>query len=327
MEQTASPKPPDRPAPDREPSLVSVIVPTYNGGEAIREAVASVHANGPYNYEIIIVDNASGLETQAVLSDLEKVATVLHMEFNGGHNYAAKRGLARATGEMLVLLNDDALLAPDWISRAWRHLSRNPEIAIVGGTILSKDGSTIDFAGGRIDPWTGLTHHQLSGHPVEELQPLIGEIPEGRPTDYVCGASLAFRRDSYEVLAPWPEEYFMYYDDPDICTDARRLGYLVWYDPSMICYHDSRRTAGGETRKYFFWMHRSRLQFLLRLHGWKEWLACLRAELGAWRRGTYRSHAGTLLRAYAAVLFDLPRILRHRKEHFGRLHARGLRRG
>jgi GT2 family glycosyltransferase len=113
---------------------VSVIVVTCDGGPLVTACLRAVRRNTPWpGLEVIVVDNGSNDGTRVLLSTYAQrdgVVLVSNAK-NRGFAPAANQGLDRSTGEIVVLLNDDTVVGPGWLSRLVAHLEADPMLGIV----------------------------------------------------------------------------------------------------------------------------------------------------------------------------------------------------
>ncbi|MFE4195029.1 glycosyltransferase family 2 protein [Paenarthrobacter sp. NPDC056912] len=129
-----------RPIPLRSRPSVSVVVPCYNYGRYLPDAVASALTQEGVNVEVIVVDDAStddsaGVALQLALAD-KRVSVVFH-EKNQGHIATYNDGLSRARNRYVTLLSADDLIAPGALARAAALMEANPRVGMVYG--LPKD--------------------------------------------------------------------------------------------------------------------------------------------------------------------------------------------
>jgi len=127
-----------RPAVDALYPRVSIIVLTYNNLHLTRACIESLFRNTLWpNWELIVVDNASTDGTPEYLQTLarqhENVRVFLN-DRNEGFARGNNRGLRAATGEYVVLLNNDTIVTRGWLGRLVRHLQRDPRIGLIGPT-------------------------------------------------------------------------------------------------------------------------------------------------------------------------------------------------
>ncbi|MDT4987080.1 MAG: hypothetical protein QOI74_1174 [Micromonosporaceae bacterium] len=125
----------ERPRPLRTRPTVSVVVPCYNYGHYLSECVASVLAQDGVDVDVLIVDDASTDDSVAVARALaaDPRVRVLAQPRNRGHIATYNRGLARATGDYVVLLSADDLLTPGSLARSTALLEAHPEVGFVYG--------------------------------------------------------------------------------------------------------------------------------------------------------------------------------------------------
>ncbi len=115
---------------------ISIVVVTYNNLDFTRACLASLDAHSQYEHmEIIVVDNASSDGTSAFLSEWVTNGhnrKLILNEDNRGFAAANNQGLVLATGEYLVLLNNDTYVTPGWLRTMARHLQRDKTIGLLG---------------------------------------------------------------------------------------------------------------------------------------------------------------------------------------------------
>ncbi|HEV7683233.1 MAG TPA: glycosyltransferase [Pyrinomonadaceae bacterium] len=126
-----------------EAALVSVIIPTYNYGHFIAEAIESVLAQSYRNFEIIVIDDGSTDSTKDVVSSFPEVRYL--PQANQGIAPARNAGLLASRGEFLVFLDADDRLLPDALTLGIALLKANPECAFVSGQweLISKNGKSL----------------------------------------------------------------------------------------------------------------------------------------------------------------------------------------
>ena len=114
---------------NREP-LVSVIIPTYNSSQYIKEAIDSVLAQTYKNFEIIVIDDGSTDNTKEVLAPYLSVIKYIYKN-NGGPASARNRGIKEANGEFVAFLDADDVWKPDRLARGVDILDQRPEVGLI----------------------------------------------------------------------------------------------------------------------------------------------------------------------------------------------------
>lgn len=125
-----------RPAALKRRPLVSVVIPCYNYGRYLPDAVASVLNQSDVDLDVLIVDDASTDGSQRVAMNLaeadERIRVVIHGN-NMGHIATYNDGLSQVAGEYVVLLSADDMLAPGSLGRSTALLEAHPEVGLVYG--------------------------------------------------------------------------------------------------------------------------------------------------------------------------------------------------
>ena len=296
------------------PPLFSIIVCSLNGERVLPTCLTSLAAlRREPTHEIIVVDNGSTDATPRMAAahpGVRLVQTGRNLGFAGGNNV----GMLAARGELLVLLNDDTEVPPDWLARLAEAFERHPRAGAVGCRLLYPDRATIQHAGCRLLP-NGNTEHIGYGEKDDE------RFHAGYACDYVTGAALALRRPALQqagLLDPgfWP----IYFEEVDLQQRLIAAGWTIWYEaPHGLCTTNPR--VGTGQPRFVYRYTRNRMRYLA-LHGApRGWRAALRAEIPFLRHMMRQGLAVPMLRAYLAGLAHWPawRLDRTRRRTVPRL--------
>jgi O-antigen biosynthesis protein len=217
---------------------VSIVMPLYAHAELTRSALESILDNTDhFDYEVILVDDAADPETKAFLRHV-RGASVLVNESNIGYLRSVQRGVAAARGRWLVLCNNDIEVQPGWLPALLDCGESEADVAIVAPKYLSPDG-TLSEAGGII--WrdgTGCNYGRGQ-------DPSSCHYDYRREIDYGSAAALLVRADFWDDVGGFDERLEpMYYEDADLCFEARARGLRVMYEPRARVIHVEGATAG-----------------------------------------------------------------------------------
>ncbi|MFL6194028.1 MAG: glycosyltransferase family 2 protein [Thermoanaerobaculia bacterium] len=227
---------------------LSIVIPTHDTRDLTLRCLASLYASPAPHPEIILVDDASGDGTaEAVRAAYPEVAVLRNetpLRFTGSANL----GLARASGEILLLLNSDTEVEPGGLERLVAAFREEPELGIAGALLHYPDGSP-QWSGGA-EPSAAWFFALASGLPA-----LLGKLPfyrhakpldPDRPlaVDWVTGAAMAFRRTVWTAAGPLDEGFRFYAQDLDFCLRARRMGWKVEVRPDFRVLHHHGATIG-----------------------------------------------------------------------------------
>lgn len=246
--------------------LASVIVLTWNGLNFIKACLDSVLAQTYPEFEVIVVDNASTDGSDKLVAEKFPQVRLICNERNLGFSGGCNVGLKAARGDILVLLNQDTQVRPDWLHALNESLG-DSHIGVVGCKIFYPDGETLQHAGGWIEWPLGLAHH----YGQDEKNAPAWDIP--RAVEYVTGAAIAFRREVMERIGLLDEGFWPgYFEDADFCLRARAAGYEIWYNPNAVLQHKESSSLTDQ-RLLSQAYQRGRLRFILKHTSPRRFLA------------------------------------------------------
>jgi N-acetylglucosaminyl-diphospho-decaprenol L-rhamnosyltransferase len=231
---------------DRPP--LSIVIPTRDTRELTLRCLGALFASPLPGMEVILVDDASGDGTAGAALERHPDVIVLRNEEPARFTRSANRGLVRARGEILLLLNSDTEVAPGGLERLAGIFAREPAAGITGALLHYPDGSP-QWSGGR-EPSLAWFFALTSGLPA-----LLARLPlyrRAKPldrlrpaaVDWVTGAAMAFRRQVWEAAGPLDEGFRFYAQDLDFCLRARRAGFAVEVRPELRVLHHHGATIG-----------------------------------------------------------------------------------
>lgn len=222
---------PDRAVPAAEQPLVSIVVPTFNRAALLARALGSVLAQGYGHFEVLVVDDASTEDIEAVVAGFgDPRLRWLRQARNGGVARARNRGIAEARGALVAFLDSDDEWAPDKLARQVALMRRRPDrVGLVYTGVLEHgtDGArVIRPAGHRGDLWRAMLHRNVmtsaSGAIIRrEVAETVGGFDPDLPAieDYEYWTRIA-RFYEFDCV---PDPLVVYHnEDEDAGTGARR---------------------------------------------------------------------------------------------------------
>ena len=233
---------------------VSVVIPTRDHADLLRTCVNSILERSTYqNLEILLVENNSEEdETFACYDELrasdERVRVIRWKPvIPGEFNYSAivNFGARRATGEYLVLLNNDTeVIEPAWVEEMLGCLMR-PEIGVVGAKLLYGDG-LIQHVFMSANP-NGDFMHPCQNLTRDALGPGYAAAMPG-DCSMVTGACQMMRRSLFESLGGYDERLAVGFNDGDFCLRVVDEGYMVTVAAYALLYHREFSSRGRESQ-------------------------------------------------------------------------------
>lgn len=219
---------------------VSIVIPVH--GElaytlACLRSLARHPAQAPF--EVIVVDDASPDDTAAILAQVDGVQ-LLHNASNLGFVGSCNVGAAAARGEFLLFLNNDTQVTPDWLDALLRCFADHADCGIAGSKLVYPDG--------RLQEAGALVFSDGSCWNTGRFEPRqSAPFRWRREVDYVSGAALLIRRESFKQADGFDPRYAPgYYEDVDLAFAVRRLGLRTYYEPASTVIHCEGISAGTD---------------------------------------------------------------------------------
>lgn len=238
----ATPRWLDTPPPLKAGTKVSVIIPTRDRLDLLKQAVATAYDGAKWsNRELVIVDNGSEEgDTLAYLRHLSAREDVTVVRDAGGFNFARliNTGTGAATGDIFVFLNNDVIGEDGrWLERiaAW---AAKREVGVAGALLTFANGR-IQHAGIKVAAG-GLTDHVLTGTKVKGAY-----VERPRRVDAVTGACFATSRKVFEGLGGFEEDFAVEMNDVDYCLRADRAGLITVFEPGARLVHLESQSRGA----------------------------------------------------------------------------------
>jgi GT2 family glycosyltransferase len=286
---------------------VSVLIVAWNSSRELRRTLPPLLAELRDGDELIVVDNASPDDSAAVVAELAPAAKIVTMGRNDGFAGGVNVGATAATGDLLVILNPDAMPLPGWGEAIRRPWLEGRGWAAWQALVAGADGTTINSARNPVH-FTGIVWSGMHDEPIEAAPP---------PSEVVSisGACLAVPLEVWRRIGGFAPKFFMYHEDVDLALRLRLAGETPGIEPAAVVAHDYEFTASAGNK--WRWMERNRLATLIRLYPGSLLLllapALLATEVALLAASVAGGWGGQKLRANAEVLIWLPRLLGERR--------------
>jgi N-acetylglucosaminyl-diphospho-decaprenol L-rhamnosyltransferase len=208
---------------------VTVIVVTFHS----RHCIAPLSLGLKTCPHIVVVDNASNDDVGAVVLDHLPQAQVIVNERNLGFGAANNKGVAQASTEFVLLLNPDCLITPEAIHELVRVADLYPDAAMVAPQLVDRAGAVQLNLRWKPGTWAGK----------------LDAVPEGDVcVGFASGACMLIRRSAMQAVQGFDEEFFLYYEDDDLCARlSNEVGPIVVAAHARVA-HYSRGSSAGRAR-------------------------------------------------------------------------------
>ena len=220
---------------------LSVVIPTRNTRELTLNCLAALWLCKPQPDEVIVVDDGGTDSTANAVVRKYPRHIVVRLPQNEGFSAAANHGIARASGNIILLLNSDTQIEPGGLATLLETFESKPGLGIAGAALRDPSGAPQWSGGATPSPFWLFA--LASGIPS-----LMGRIPgwrrlrspsgsEGGPVDWVAGTAMAIRRQVWEAVGPFDAGYRFYCQDLDLCMKALKAGWSIETLPKFRVLH------------------------------------------------------------------------------------------
>jgi GT2 family glycosyltransferase len=252
---------------------LDIVIVNFNSTKHLLQCVKSIksHLKG-ISANIIVHDNASTDDPDSIS---KKNADIFYIKNyrNCGFSRAINRSIKFSKSQYILLLNPDTMICDGFFDRSLKFLSDNKQVGLMGPKVLEKDGSVQGSARtfptplttffGRKSPITRL----FPNNPITKKNILtIGH--DGISTlqvDWVSGACMLMRRDAFESVEGFDENFFLYWEDTDLCKRMKDKGWNIVYYPKAQIIHYTGISSNKKPLFSIFQFHRS-CYYLFRKH-------------------------------------------------------------
>lgn len=272
----------------------TAIVVNFNGGLFLRECLQSLAAQSAPDIEldVVVVDNGSTDGSEEIVANEFPGVTLIRSAKNLGFGGGVNLALAHTVGDLVVLINNDAVAEPGFLEAITAPFLRdNPRLAavtarvILSGTFVPTDAGAPESQGMTTyvspsgDRWARLPAgaNETSGtRLINSTGNQVSASGNGRDRSWLvpvetdtstvtvfgfCGGGAALLRQALAEVGSFDERLFMYYEDTDLSWRLRRAGWEINYAPDAVVTH--RHAASSGIRSRFFLTHNIRNRILV----------------------------------------------------------------
>jgi GT2 family glycosyltransferase len=252
---------------------VSIIVLNWNG---LADTLACLESLSQLDYpsiHVVVIDNGSNDGSPDIIRrtypEVQLFEAGENLGYVGGNNlgldYACSRNSVYA-----LLLNNDTVVAPEFLRKMVEFAETDPRIGVVGPTIYYAEVEDVIWsAGGKLDRRTGLT--LLDGMDEIDLGQ-FGEAP--RQVDFVTGCALMVKTAVIKDVGKLDSRFFAYFEENELCVRVTRAGYKIYHIPGARIWHKISPDRREHSPQVYYYMTRNRLLFTyLAKLGVSPWLS------------------------------------------------------
>jgi len=226
---------------------LSIIVTHYQNPELLDVCLNSIKKNmQDISHETILVDSESKKYTRELIRQKHREVKMIAFKDNLGYSKIVNRGIRKAKGNFILILNADTIILDDAVSKMLKYIKENKDVGILGPKLL-------DFAnnvqvscfsnptlGSILARRTFLGKTKWGERKIKKFLMDQGLTNNDKPkkVDWVQGSALMFRKRAIEKIGFLDEKrFFMYFEDADWCRRFWKKGYKVIYFPKAKVAH------------------------------------------------------------------------------------------
>jgi len=230
---------------------LSIVVISYNTKEILKECLNRIkNSTEKIDKEIIIVDNASTDGSPAMIKqDFGEYVLIINKE-NVGFARANNQGIDIAKGRYILLINSDVFVREDSIEKTINCMGKNSNCGILGVRVIDRNGRLQPSGRYFPTPWRLFLSYSGIGSRFPEVPFLRGvdnmkwDHKSLREVDWVPGCFFLLRRKLLDEIGFFDPDYYLYYEEIDLCLRAKRKGWKIIFYPETEVIH-----LGGESAK------------------------------------------------------------------------------
>ncbi len=285
---------------------VSAIIVNWNGKNETADCIESLLKQDCSDLEIIVSDNGSTDGSNEFIQANFSSVKLLENGKNLGFGAAVNRGLAAASGDYLIFLNNDLVLDSTCIRELTELLESDDRIGAAVPKILYHEQP------GTLNSFGVLIHYTGIACPNRIDQQ---DRPDLALTETACGGIFMFPRNVYDAVGGFDEDLFLYHEDHDLSWRVRLLGWKIVATPNAVCYHHYKFNKGI---KKFYSSEKNRLHILLKNMQWKTFFlifpGLVVVEMAQWAHALLHGWFGLKIKSYFELIALFPGILKKRRQ-------------
>ncbi|MDR8392589.1 glycosyltransferase family 2 protein [Aliifodinibius sp. S!AR15-10] len=253
----------------------SIIIVSWNALNHLKRFLPSVAETNYPDIEIILADNASSDGSAEWVKENYPKVKVATFDQNYGYCGGNNRGAKHANGDILVFLNNDVKVEPDWITHLDQCFTNHPEAAAIQPKMRSfSNPDEFEYAGaagGFLDKYG---YPFCRGRIFDTVEKDEGQYDTPEEILWASGAAMAIKSELFDEVRGFDEDFEFHMEEIDLCWQLWNRGHTVRYCPDSVVYHlGGGSMPMGSPRKVYY-NYRNNLKML--------WKNCSSASL-PWR--------------------------------------------
>lgn len=223
---------------------ISIILVNFNSQELLLKCIKSLSASFEKSndcFEVIVVDNDSSDDSCKMIRHNFPNVVLIQNDVNLGFGKANNLAVRQAKGEYILLLNPDTVVDGNILDKSLKFFSEHSDHkSAFGGILLNPDGSEQRGSRRSFPNLLNVFLHFTKLYKIVKYQKSyeLSWLPvETHPVDCVSGACIGMPKAMYEDLGGFDEQFFLHFEDIDLCKRIWQAGYKLWFYPQVKVFH------------------------------------------------------------------------------------------
>jgi len=245
-------------------TLVSLIIPHWNGIDVLSECIDSLNNTEYSNFEIIVVDNASSDDSVNWIKNNYPKINIVQNDKNYGYAGGCNRGIKTSKGDYIVFLNNDTIHEKDWLNHLVSFMENHSDCAAVQPKILNYyERDRFDYAGGSGGHMDVLCYPFARGRLFLEQEIDNKQYDDDNNCFWASGTAIMVRKKYFLEVEKFDENFFAHMEEIDLCWKLQLKGYSIYAHPKSVIYHKNAVSLPQTSLKKFMLNHRNSIIMLL----------------------------------------------------------------
>lgn len=223
---------------------VSIVIVNYNTKDLLLDCLKSLYAyHDKKQFEIIVVDNHSTDDSVSTLSKYFPDVKIIANKENRGFGAANNQGVREATHGYVFLLNSDTIVEVDILTELEQFMNEHRDCAGVTPEILYPDKKKQNTYGNyptvlfcllnALQLLPLCTNHYKKKYSIG----LCSSFAESAVVPHILGVAMFLRKNVFEQVSGFDENFFLYFEETELCYRIQKLGYKFYVNPSVYVLH------------------------------------------------------------------------------------------
>jgi GT2 family glycosyltransferase len=245
---------------------ISVIIVNYNDKDNLETSVEALKEDPKFDsFETIVIDNGSSDGSQVMLKEKFPDVQSIENDKNVGFSAACNQGFKKSKGSFILFINPDTRLEPETMGKLLDDMEDNPSTGASGPVLLrDQNAYQVSFGGKR----TFLTEilPKFLFNPYHKAT--LRYLNRRKNVTWLSGACLFLRREVFEETEGFDENFFLYFEDIDLCYRIRQKGWDLVLLPEAKAFHKGGTATQKDRLFSQYHYRRSQVQFYSKHNTW-----------------------------------------------------------